>query len=186
MLCLSPSIRVACQKCLAQASDIHREKCHPLTDVVVQLSRDASALLLLRCHQPATQIRKRALVLAQVVFGASPSHAIHQQGANQERLGDYDERANDDAPLEAVPDAGLAKPNHAARWQQTLTDAPPLQLARIEHRGPGLSHWCLDARRRFALQDTARDVGGTAAEFVDGQQSAADNAVAQEAGLASK
>ena len=87
--------------------DVHGQQRDLLTDIVVELARNAATLDLL-CGDDATRQLarivladvKRLLVRAQRSLGAPPPRSLHQQTGNQAALyQEYGQRSGDVAPV---------------------------------------------------------------------------------------
>ena len=115
-----------------------------LTQVVVQVTRDAGALQFLRVDQPAGKVLVlfrnhpvARLALAQGGFDPAPPDALHHEAGDEGRLKQDDASRGNDVVLVLRPYACLPVPDSAARGHVRFVDAPVLQGPPIKHR-----HWC--------------------------------------------
>ena len=117
-------------------------------------------------------------------LGALPCAALVQEQRDQERLEDQRANRGQNRELVFIPQARATIPHDAARRQPTLGDAPPLQLAPIEHRLTRQLWRYSEACRWLAIQDSTGHVGRAASKVVNGHHRPTDNSMSEHVGSA--
>src|SRR4029450_14161133 len=99
---------------LAQQSEIYRERRQPLTDVVVQLTRDPRTLPLVRIQQSGGEIVDARVTSLEVSLTSTQSPLcfpsfchLNEQPGDQRRLHEQRRQSGDDVDLVAIPDRGF-------------------------------------------------------------------------------
>ena len=100
------------------------------------------------------------LAFPQRPLDAPPPPQIHGQLDGQSALQQRDEKRAEDPPSIPLPDRRLPERDHAAGWQATLADVPPLQLPPVVSRWLRPNHPRWKVRHRFATQDSNGGAGG--------------------------
>ena len=128
----------------------------------------------------ATRVGGKGQVPPALDLGPLPCAALVQEPGNQERLDDERGQHGQDGEPVFPPQAGASIAHDAACRQSSLGDAPPLQLAPVEHRWTCGLCWYADLCRRCAIQEPNGDVGRAATQGVDGHHRPADDARSEE------
>src|SRR6185295_18844844 len=157
-----------------------------LTQVIVEISRDARTLLFLRMDQPASEILILLIRLTECrrtladrhLRTASPG-VLDNQAPNQCAL-KHEERAGpQDVPLVRIPRRRLPKLDDAPRRQACLVDAVAPQLTPIEGIYVRINLMYRNAVRRLTFKHAQCDVGHRTSQYLIPQKASTDCAVAQ-------
>src|SRR5262245_60014456 len=132
-----------------RVTGVHGQQCQTLGHIVVQLTRQARALLLLRIDEPAAEVVRGG-------FRALTPVALVQQPGDHDRLQQNDRKGCRNQRTISLPCGRIAKADLASRRQARFADSPSLQLPPVEHRSDDICLRYGNVRGGLAVQDAQR------------------------------
>src|SRR5215813_9743695 len=132
-----------------RATGVHGQQCQALGHIVVQLTRQARALLLLRIDEPAAQLVGGG-------FRTPTPVALVQQPGDHDCLHQNHRKGCRDQCTISLPCGRIAKADLASRRQACFADSPPLQLPPVKHRSDDIRLRYGNVRGGLAVQDAQR------------------------------